>query len=50
MLGFVNELIEKLYGEGFFTKAYEETLAPTYGDSAKPEDMVVEAKPEGYLE
>ena len=50
MLDFVNGLIEKLYGEGFFTKAYDETLAPTYGDAAKPEDMVVEEKPEGYLQ
>ncbi|MDQ0508288.1 polar amino acid transport system substrate-binding protein [Peptoniphilus ivorii] len=45
MLEFVNGLVEKLYGEKFFTKAYEETLAPTYGDSAKAEDMVVEEKP-----
>lgn len=29
-------------------KAYEDTLATTYGDAAKAEDMVVEAKPENY--
>ncbi len=45
MLDYVNGVIEKLYGEKFFTKAFEETLAPTYGDSAKAEDMVVEEKP-----
>lgn len=48
MLDCVNEIIEKLYGEKFFTKAFEETLAPTYGDAAKAEDMVVEEKPTDY--
>lgn len=50
MLDFVNGIIEKLYGEKFFTKAFQDTLASTYGDAAKPEDMVVEEKPEGYLQ
>ncbi|MDD7363204.1 MAG: cysteine ABC transporter substrate-binding protein [Firmicutes bacterium] len=50
LLDYVNGVVEKLYGEGFFTKAYQDTLAPTYGDAAKPEDMVVEEKPDGYLE
>ena len=48
MLDCVNGIIEKLYGEKFFTKAFEETLAPTYGDAAKAEDMVVEEKPTDY--
>lgn len=48
MLDCVNEIIEKLYGEKFFTKAFEETLAPTYGDAAKAEDMVVEEKPADF--
>lgn len=48
MLDCVNTIIEKLYGEKFFTKAFEDTLAPTYGDAAKPEDMVVEEKPADY--
>lgn len=48
MLDCVNGIIEKLYGEKFFTKAFEETLAPTYGDAAKAEDMVVEEKPADF--
>lgn len=48
MLDCVNGIIEKLYGEKFFTKAFEETLAPTYGDAAKAEDMVVEEKPNNF--
>lgn len=48
MLDCVNTIIEKLYAEKFFTKAFEDTLAPTYGDAAKPEDMVVEEKPADY--
>lgn len=48
MLDCVNGIIEKLYGEKFFTKAFEETLAPTYGDAAKAEDMVVEEKPTDF--
>ena len=48
MLDCVNGIIEKLYGEKFFTKAFEDTLAPTYGDAAKAEDMVVEEKPNNF--
>lgn len=48
MLDCVNGIIEKLYGEKFFIKAFEETLAPTYGDAAKAEDMVVEEKPADF--
>lgn len=48
MLDCVNGIIEKLYGEKFFTKAFEDTLAPTYGDAAKAEDMVVEEKPTDF--
>lgn len=48
MLDCINGIIEKLYGEKFFTKAFEETLAPTYGDAAKAEDMVVEEKPADF--
>lgn len=48
MLDCVNGIIEKLYGEKFFTKAFEETLAPAYGDAAKAEDMVVEEKPADF--
>ena len=48
MLDCVNGIIEKLYGEKFFTKAFEDTLAPNYGDAAKAEDMVVEEKPADF--
>ncbi|MCU6786880.1 cysteine ABC transporter substrate-binding protein [Aedoeadaptatus acetigenes] len=48
MLDCVNGIIEKLYGEKFFIKAFEDTLAPTYGDAAKAEDMVVEEKPADF--
>ncbi len=42
LLNWINEEIEKLGEEKFFHKAYEETLAPVYGDAADPEALVVE--------
>lgn len=38
----MNDLGEKLGKENFFHKAYEKTLHPTYGDTAKADDLVVE--------
>ncbi|HFI0273647.1 TPA: cysteine ABC transporter substrate-binding protein [Streptococcus suis] len=42
LLDFINQTIEKLGQEQFFHKAYEETLHPVYGDTAKADDLVVE--------
>ncbi|HET1974733.1 TPA: cysteine ABC transporter substrate-binding protein [Streptococcus pneumoniae] len=42
LLDFINKDIEKLGKENFFHKAYEKTLHPTYGDTAKADDLVVE--------
>ncbi len=38
----LNKELETLGKEKFFHKAYEKTLAPVYGDSAKPDELVVE--------
>ena len=32
--------IERKIKEGFFEKAFEETLAPAYGDTVKPESVI----------
>lgn len=42
LLGFINEEIKSLAEEQFFHTAYEETLAPVYGDAADPDSLVVE--------
>lgn len=42
LLDFINEEIKSLAGEQFFHAAYEETLAPVYGDAADPDSLVVE--------
>lgn len=42
LLEWINEEIRLLADEQFFHKAYEETLAPVYGDAANPENLVIE--------
>lgn len=42
LLDFINDEITKLGEEQFFHKDYDETLKPVYGDSSKPDDIVVE--------
>lgn len=42
LLEFINEEIKSLADEQFFHAAYEETLAPVYGDAADPDSLVVE--------
>lgn len=42
LLDWINEEIRSLADEQFFHKAYEETLAPVYGDAANPENLVIE--------
>lgn len=42
LLNFINDEIKSLADEQFFHKAYEETLAPVYGDAADPDSLVVE--------
>ncbi|KAB1434238.1 cysteine ABC transporter substrate-binding protein [Candidatus Galacturonibacter soehngenii] len=42
LLDFINEEIKSLAGEQFFHAAYEETLAPVYGEAADPDSLVVE--------
>ena len=43
LLEFINnEITGPLAEENFFHKAYEETLAPIYGDEVDPNTMVVE--------
>lgn len=42
LLNWLNDEIKKLGEEQFFHKDFEETLKPVYGDSVKPEDLVVE--------
>lgn len=42
LLDYINLLIEKLGDEQFFHKNYDATLRPVYGDSVKPDDVVVE--------
>ncbi|MCS4488523.1 cysteine ABC transporter substrate-binding protein [Streptococcus sciuri] len=39
---FINKTIKKLGKENFFHKDFDETLKPIYGDSAKPDEIVVE--------
>lgn len=42
LLDWINNEITSLADEQFFHKAYEETLAPVYGDAANPENLVIE--------
>ena len=42
LLDWINEEIKTLGEEQFFHKDYEETLAPVYGTTANPDDLVVE--------
>ena len=42
LLDWLNEEIVALGEENFFHAAYEETLAPVYGDAATPDNIVVE--------
>ena len=42
LLDWINSEIEALGAENFFHAAYDETLAPIYGDAADPESLVVE--------
>lgn len=42
LLDWINSEIEALGAENFFHAAYDETLAPVYGDAADPESLVVE--------
>lgn len=42
LLNWINDEIGSLADEQFFHKAYEETLAPVYGDAANPDNLVIE--------
>lgn len=42
LLNWINDEIKSLAGEQFFLNDYKKTLLPVYGDSVKPEDIVVE--------
>ena len=42
LLNWLNEEIKTLGTENFFHKAYDETLAPVYGNAADPDSLVVE--------
>ena len=42
LLGWLNEDIKKLGAENFIHKAYDEALAPYYGDTVDPNDLVIE--------
>lgn len=42
LLEWINDEIRSLADEQFFHKAYDETLAPVYGDAANPENLVIE--------
>ena len=42
LLNWLNEEIESLTKEGFFKEAFNETLAPAYGDTVKPESVIYE--------
>ena len=42
LLDWLNEEITKLGDEQFFHKDFAATLQPAYGDSVKPDDVVVE--------
>lgn len=44
LLDWVNKDIEKLYKEGFFEKAYDETLKPFFGSDIHAEDIIVNEK------
>lgn len=41
-LNWINEEMDKLGKEGTIRKAYNTSLAPAYGDSVKPEDVIIE--------
>ncbi|MDR1166729.1 MAG: cysteine ABC transporter substrate-binding protein [Deltaproteobacteria bacterium] len=41
LLAWLNEEILRLTGEGFFEKDYQETLAPSYGDSVDPKTVLL---------
>jgi len=43
LLNWLNDEITKLGAEQFFHKDFEATLKPAYGDTVKPDDVVVEA-------
>lgn len=40
LLEWLNDEIDKLTKEGFFKEAFDETLAPAYGDTVKPESVI----------
>ena len=42
LLDYINNEIKELTKENFFHKDYEETLAPVYGSSVNPDDLVIE--------
>ena len=42
LLNWLNKEIEKLYAEKFFSKAYDATLKPVYGDSVDPKTVVID--------
>jgi len=42
LLNWINNEIKSLANESFFHKAYEETLAPVYGEAVDPDNLVVE--------
>lgn len=42
LLDYINNEIKKSAKENFFHKDYEETLAPVYGSSVNPDDLVIE--------
>ena len=42
LLAYINDEIKKLGEENFFHKNYEATLAPVYGSTVDPDDLVVE--------
>ena len=42
LLSWLNEEIKTLGEEQFFHENYEKTLRPVYGESADPENLVVE--------
>ena len=42
LLNWINEEIKSLEEERFFHKDFEETLAPVYGNSVVPENLVIE--------
>ena len=43
LLNWLNDEIKSLGEENFFHADYAETLAPVYGESANPDDLVVES-------